>query len=339
MEQRRGCGQYRTEVSCGGRHSQAVTDTHGYVTDGGEALVDADDLLGVLDVGPSAAAEQDNLFAGGVDLLVPVLLADNEDHGFGLGESLGTGEAFEAGQEHLEAHYAPGQAFFASAFVVGTEMKPPGGIKALKVLVDVLPLVEDVIVGLHPFCLLVYLGQRGEVALDGDILDAGRGVAAVHGGPQVGDVVQMITEQACSDQVDGDGIGSHKNEPQLARVGKAFVAHADVDGVHGDEVGIAGAKQIDDLLVEHEVVMDGALVVRADAYVELHRSGHVGYAVALELGQVDLGVGPCHLARNAQDAVDRASDKNRLTTRLVHAEDPDRAAGFLSNPSDLIVVA
>lgn len=172
-----------------------------------------------------------------------------------------------------------------------------------------------------------------------DLFQALRSVAAFYGPGKVRYLLEVEAEQPRPHKVDRHGVAPHQYQSQPAVCRLDFVADTHVNGVHDNEIRIAHRQQVNDLVVEHVVVPDGALVIGANADVELHRAGHVADAVAFQFGQVDHGGGPRHLARHAQALVDDAAQKDFIAPLLIDAEDADRRTGLLSDLAHQVIVA
>ena len=84
---------------------------------------------------------------------------------------------------------------------------------------------------------------------------------------------------------------------------------------------------------------NGALIVGADADVELHGAGHAAHAVALELRKVYQGIGPGHAAGDAEGIMHLAAHEDPVAALLVDAEYTDLRPRFFPRRPHQVIVA
>ncbi len=132
---------------------------------------------------------------------------------------------------------------------------------------------------------------QGHVPGDGDVVQVDGAEALLVRGPDVLHAARVDADDGAAHGVEGGLVVAHDDQPEVERNGREHRALPGDDGVHGDEARLDHVLQVHDLGVQAVVVVDHAVPVVLDADEVLHREGHRGPGVRLELGAVDEEVG------------------------------------------------
>jgi hypothetical protein len=102
---------------------------------------------------------------------------------------------------------------------------------------------------------------------------------------------RVDADDVAAHRVEGDLVVAHDHEVEREGDRREHPALARGDRVDGDELRLDDVLEVGDLLVEPVVVVDEPVPVVLDPDVVLHREGHRGPRVGLELRAVDEEVG------------------------------------------------
>ena len=143
---------------------------------------------------------------------------------------------------------------------------------------------------LKPASLGLRLLER-DVSGDRDVLERGRPKALLTREANVFDRFGIEPDDVRANGVETDGVVAHDDQAEVEGDRRQHAAGTGGDGVDGDELRLNDVLEIGDLFVQPMIVIDQPMAVVLDANVVLHREGHRGPRVRLELRAIDKKVG------------------------------------------------